>query len=96
MYNMTRVYLVSLEAQDERLYVFGSQAEFLEGLDKAESTGKVLIRRKDGRTYALAPERPAASPLDVPSIQADVSTREIVTLIRDQRRRIRGRGRRTK
>ena len=63
-------------------------------LDKAEATGKVLIRRKDGRTYALVPERPAASPLDVPSIQADVSTREIVTLIRDQRRRIRGRGRR--
>lgn len=64
-------------------------------LDKAEATGKVIIRRKDGRTYALVPERPAVSPLDVPSIQADVSSREIVTLIRDQRRRIRGRGRRT-
>lgn len=64
-------------------------------LDKAEATGKVIIRRKDGRTYAVVPERPAASPLDVPSIQADVSSREIVTLIRDQRRRIRGRGRRT-
>lgn len=64
-------------------------------LDKAEATGKVLIRRKDGRTYALVPERPAASPLDVPSIRADVSTPEIVTLIRDQRRRIRGRKRRT-
>lgn len=24
-------------------------------LDKAEATGKVLIRRKDGRTYALVP-----------------------------------------
>ena len=64
-------------------------------LDKAEATGKVIIRRKDGRTYVLVPERPAASPLDVPSIQADVSSREIVTLIRDRRRRIRGRGRRT-
>ena len=27
-------------------------------LDKAESTGKVSIRRKDGRTYALMSERP--------------------------------------
>ena len=71
-----------------------ARQNFSKVLDKAESTGKVLIRRKDGRTYALAPVRPAASPLDVPSIQADVSTREIVTLIRDQRRRIRGRGRR--
>ena len=70
---------------------------YLEDLcfDAQQAAGKVLIRRKDGRTYALVPERPATSPLDVPSIQAHVSTREIVTLIRDQRRRIRGRGRRT-
>jgi prevent-host-death family protein len=26
-------------------------------LDKAESTGKVIIRRKDGRTFALIPEQ---------------------------------------
>ena len=62
-------------------------------LDKAESTCEVLIRGKDGRTYALALERPAASPLNDPSIKADVSTREIVTLNRDQRRRVRGRER---
>ena len=72
-----------------------ARQNFSKVLDKTESTGKVLIRRKDGRTYALAPERPAESPLDVPSTQADVSTGEIVTLIRDRRRRIRGRGRRT-
>ncbi len=59
-------------------------------LDKAESSGKVLIRRKDGKTYALMPERPTASPLDVPSIKADISTREIVTLVRQERGRIRG------
>ncbi len=65
-------------------------------LDKAEATGRVLIRRKDGRTYALVPERPSGSPLDVPSIQADISTRELVTLVSNQRRRIKGRGRRGK
>ena len=54
-------------------------------LDEAESTGKVLIRRKDGRTYALVPERAPASPLDVPSIEADISTQEIVTLVKEQR-----------
>ena len=59
-------------------------------LDKAESTGKVLIRRKDGRTYALMPECPPVSPLDVPSIEADISTQEVVTLVRQQRGRIRG------
>ncbi|MCY3778605.1 MAG: type II toxin-antitoxin system Phd/YefM family antitoxin [Candidatus Aminicenantes bacterium] len=27
-------------------------------LDEADSTGKVFIRRRDGRTYALVPEAP--------------------------------------
>ena len=59
-------------------------------LDEAESAGKVLIRRRDGRTYALVPERVAASPLDVPSVQANLSTQDIVTLVRRERGRTRG------
>ncbi len=35
-------------------------------LDKADQAGKVLIRRRDGRTYALVSERVPVSPLDVP------------------------------
>ena len=69
-------------------------------LDKAEVTGKVLIRRKDGRTFALAPERTAVSPLDVPAIKARVTTDEIVSLVRKERGRttattplLKGRGR---
>ena len=54
-------------------------------LDEAEVTGKVLIRRRDGRTYALVPERPAGSPLDVPSVRANISTGEIISLIRGGR-----------
>ena len=54
-------------------------------LDEAEVTGKVLIRRRDGRTYALVPERPAGSPLDVPSVRANISTEEIISLIRGGR-----------
>ena len=59
-------------------------------LDKAESTGKVLIRRRDGRTYALVPERTPTSPLDVPSVEANMSTKEVVSLIRSERGRTRG------
>ena len=59
-------------------------------LDEAESTGKVLIRRRDGRTYALVPTRVTASPLDVPSVKAKLSTHEIVAIVRRERRRIRG------
>jgi antitoxin Phd len=56
-------------------------------LEQAESTGKVLIKRKDGRTFALIPEKIAYSPLDVPSIQANITTKEIVDIIREGRER---------
>lgn len=65
-------------------------------LEQAESTGKVLIRRKDGRTFALTPEQLPSSPLDVPSIKADISTEEIVRIIREERRRPRRYGSRIK
>lgn len=56
-------------------------------LEQAESSGKVLIRRKDGRTFALIPEKMAASPLDVPTIKARVTTAEIVDIVREGRER---------
>ena len=56
-------------------------------LDKAETSGKVLIRRKDGRTYALVPERAKGSPLDVGSIQVKITTGELVSTIRAERGR---------
>ena len=56
-------------------------------LKQAESTGKVIIRRKDGRTFALVPEKIASSPLDVPTIKAKVTTEEIVVIIRKGRER---------
>ena len=59
-------------------------------LDEADSTGKVFIRRRDGRTYALVPEGTPTSPLDVPSISAKISTQEIVSLLRRERGRSRG------
>jgi prevent-host-death family protein len=57
-------------------------------LREAESTGKVLIRRKDGTTFVLTPvKKKEVSPLDVPSINADITTEEIVDLIRQGRER---------
>ena len=59
-------------------------------LDKAELTGKVIIRRKDGRTFALIPEKTRHSPLDVPSIRASLSTGELVQIVRKERGKRRG------
>jgi antitoxin Phd len=64
-----------------------ARQKFAAVLDRAEESGKVLIRRKDGRTFALVPENIAASPLDVPSIKVDITTQEIVDLIREGRKR---------
>jgi len=58
-------------------------------LDKAESTGKVLIRRRDGRTYALVPECTPTSPLGIPCVKANMSTEEVVSLVRSERGRTR-------
>ena len=60
-------------------------------LDKAELTGKVLIRRKDGRTFALIPEQTERSPLNVPSIRATISTKELVEIVRQERSKTRDR-----
>lgn len=59
-------------------------------LDKAESAGKVIIRRKDGRSFALVPQKTRVSPLDVPSVQTRASTEELVDIIRKERSRTRG------
>jgi len=56
-------------------------------LKQAESAGKVFIRRKDGQTFALTPTKISASPLDVPTIKATVSTEEVVDFIREGRER---------
>jgi hypothetical protein len=37
----------------------------------------VLIRRKDGRIYALTPEKATTSPLGIPTIKANISANKI-------------------
>jgi hypothetical protein len=55
-------------------------------LDRAEREGAVRIRRKDGRTFVLRPEAPAASPLDVRAIGARLRREDILDAIREGRR----------
>ena len=56
-------------------------------LEQAENREKVLIRRKDGRIFALIPEKIDSSPLDIPSIKANITSHEIVDIIREGRER---------
>ena len=59
------------------VYTYSEARQHLSSLlDEAESTGKVIIRRKDGRRYAVVPELPPASPLDVPLAGTDLTAKE--------------------
>jgi prevent-host-death family protein len=71
-----------------QVYTYSEARQKLaEVLEQAETSGKVVIRRKDGRTFALIPEKSLSSPMDVPSVKADISTQEIVEIIREGRER---------
>jgi antitoxin Phd len=59
-------------------------------LDKAELAGSVIIRRRDGRSFTLIPQKTHTSPLDVPSVRGRISTADLVTLVRNERGRARG------
>jgi antitoxin Phd len=54
-------------------------------LDQAAREGEVRITRKDGRVFVVRPEAPRDSPLDVEGIDLDVSTGEVVEIIRESR-----------
>ena len=56
-------------------------------LEEATRSGEVRIRRRDGRSFAVRPAKAKRSPLDVDPIESDLSGEEIVTMIREMRRR---------
>lgn len=56
-------------------------------LKEAEDSGQILIQKKDGQTFSLKPVKAKSSPLDIPSIKANISTQEMVRIIRQGRER---------
>jgi len=46
-----------------------------------------IIRKKDGSQFALTPEIPDKSPLDVPSINCKITLDDILTSIDDSRKK---------
>ena len=64
-----------------------ARQNFAAVLDRAAKEGKVQIKRKDGSVFTLCPEKPNTSPLDVEGVKTDVSTDEIVRVVRESRRR---------
>ena len=57
-------------------------------LERASEQGEVRIRRSDGQTFVLKPEKPKRSALDVAGIDLGISTKEIVEFVREGRERL--------
>jgi len=55
-------------------------------LDLAVRKGEVRVKRKDGQTFVIKPERKAGSPLDIEGVNLGITTTEIVQSIRESRR----------
>ena len=55
-------------------------------LEQASQEGEVRIRREDGRTFLLTPEKIKPSPLNVKGVDLGISTDEIIEFIREGRK----------
>jgi hypothetical protein len=69
-------------------YTFSAARQKLAALlERARREGAVRVKRRDGQVFLIQPERPRRSPLDVPGIDAGVSTEETVGVVRKMRQR---------
>ena len=55
-------------------------------LEQAAREGEVKIKRKDGQTFVIRPEKKAGSPLDVEGLDLGITASEIVQFIQEGRR----------
>ena len=56
-------------------------------LEQAVREGEVKIKRKDGQTFVIKPERRMGSPLDVEGLDLGLTAAEIVRFVQEGRRR---------
>lgn len=69
-----------------KIYTYSEARQKLaSALNAAETGERVLIRRKDGRTYAVVAEKPSESPLEVPTVKSTVTTRQLVAILKKER-----------
>lgn len=70
-----------------KVYTYSEARQNLASLlDEAGRRGVVRIRRRDGRSFVLRPDRSEASPLDVKCVKTDLSADEIVGFVHEARK----------
>jgi hypothetical protein len=64
-----------------------ARQNFSDVLDQASKKGEIFIKRKDGSLFVLKPFTTTGSPLDVSSVDINISKNEIIELLREIRER---------
>jgi prevent-host-death family protein len=70
-----------------KVYSFSQARQNLSEVLTRSKKEEVLIRRRGGEVFSIVPKPRQGSPLDVPGIDTGVTTAEILTAIREVRRR---------
>ena len=70
-----------------KTYTFSKARQNLASvLNQAKKDGAVRISRRDGQSFEIRPEQQSKSPLDVPGIQLEITTEEIIQIVREGRK----------
>ncbi len=56
-------------------------------LERARKDGEVQIKRRDGQSFVLKPIKTTKSPLDVPGVNLNISSKDIVDIVQEMRER---------
>lgn len=71
------------------VYTFSEARQKLASLlERARREGAVRVKRRDGQMFLIQPERSRRSPLDVPGIATQLSTEEVLDIVRGMRQRV--------
>ena len=69
-------------------YIYSkARQNFTAVLDKAKKEGKVLIKKRDNSSFILSTLPLAESPLNVRGINIDLTSQEIIDVLKEVRRR---------
>ncbi len=64
-----------------------ARQHFASLLEEAKKEGAVCIKKRDGESFCLKPVVPKKSPLDIKGVDLEISSSEIVDIIREGRER---------
>lgn len=64
-----------------------ARQNFASILDEAKKEGVVCIKKRNGESYYIKPVISKKSPLDIKGVDIDISTEEIIDVIRSGRER---------